>query len=329
MGMIRKTMATAMAGMLLLGTAQAEVTISSALEKQDVDVANDEVKTIFTITPGTEDFTWALFRLEDGEWQPVTEELESGSAISGSGSADGGAVEIGWDYWYNGDWTAADGGVQHRLEVTVGDEVVNTADFYVNFFSQRDYDRVSLVSWEERDDGTVAPSEEEWYVDNTVCVFGPALKDVKPGVTGKWYTAAVVDLSVQGTQRFDLIGAGAWKLGTVTVTVEGDEAVVTYQCTEDLNTMDTWDDITAAREFVMLWPDADAIDTVDPAQIESPFTFGEPFSITESLGGQMTAILYVNNMMTYGSHSPHVTRFWPNLAENAAIRQAMADLLAE
>lgn len=329
MGMIRRTMAAAMACTLLFGAAQAEVTVESALDAGDVDVVNDTAESIFTITPGAEDFAWALYRMEDGTWSPVTAELGSSTVIAGTGTADGGAVEIGWDYWYNGDWTASDGGVQHRLEVSVGGEVVNTADFYVNFFSQRDFDRVSLVSWEERDDGTIAPTEQEWYVDNTVCAFGPALKDMIPGLTGKWYTAAVVDLSVQGTQRFDLIGAGAWKLGTVTVTVDGDEAVVDYLCTEDVNTIDTWNEISVEREFVMLYPDLEAIGTADPAQIESPFAFGEPFSIAQTFGEDTTVILYVNNVMTYGSHSPYVTRFWPNLPENAAIREGMLAMLEE
>lgn len=329
---IRRTLATAMACTMLLGGAAAEgtaPTIDSVLEGQDVDVTSEAAQPIFTIMPGDDDFAWALYRLEDGEWLPVETEKGSGEYVSGTGEAGGDAVQISWDYWFNGDWTASDGGVQHRLEVMVGEDVVTSAEFYVNFFAQRDFDRISLESWQERDDGTIAPEEEVWYVDNTVCAFGPALRDVKPGLTSKWYTAAVVDLSVQGTQSFDLIGAGAWKLGVVTVKVDGDTVVVDYQCTEDRNKLDTWDEIRTGREYVMLYADVEAIESADPAQVASPFAFGTPFSAAEMFGEDTQVILYVNNIMSYNANSPYVTRFWPNLPANAAIRQGMLDMLAE
>lgn len=157
-----------------------------------------------------------------------------------------------------------------------------------------------------------------WYPDNTANVFGPQ-------IDGSWQTFAAVDLSRNGVQTFDLIGAGAWKLGTVTVTVEGDSVVVDYMMTEDAVTTDTWDDITVDAEYVNLFADAAAIDM----GAESAFAFGEPISISQDLGGDTQVCLYVRNQVDFPAHNPFVTRFWPNMPENAALVDAMTALLAQ
>ena len=157
-----------------------------------------------------------------------------------------------------------------------------------------------------------------WYPDNTANVFGPR-------IDGSWQTYAVVDLSADGVQTFDLIGAGAWKIGTVTVTVEGDRVMVDYLMNEDIITTDTWDDVTVDTEYVNLFTDAESIDI----DAESNFAFGEAISISADLGGDTIVALYVCNQVDYPSHSPFVVRFWSNLPENAAIVDAMTALMAE
>ena len=134
-----------------------------------------------------------------------------------------------------------------------------------------------------------------------------------------------MDLSRDGVQSFDLIGAGAWKIGTVTVNVDGDSVVVDYFMTEDVITTDTWDDITVDAEYLNIFADENAIDTA----AESAFAFGEPISISSDLGGDTRVCLYVRNQVDYPFHSPFVVRFWPNLPENCALVDAMTALLAE
>lgn len=168
-----------------------------------------------------------------------------------------------------------------------------------------------------------------WYPNNTVCSFGPEFKTAIPGITNDWYTFSAVDLTVQGTQTFDLVAAGAWKLGTVSVTVNGDEVVVDYLCTEDVNTADVWDEVIASREWFTIFSDLDAVTTVVPEEIDTAFEFGKTISIANDLGGDTEILLYVNNVMTYGHHNPYVTRFWPNLPENKALRESMMQMLAD
>lgn len=157
-----------------------------------------------------------------------------------------------------------------------------------------------------------------WYPDNTANVFGPRIE-------GSWQTYAAVDLSADGVQTFDLIGAGAWKLGTVTVAVDGDSVVVDYRMTEDVITTDAWDDITVDAEYVNLFSDAESVDMA----AASAFAFGEPISISRDLGGDTRVCLYVCNQVDFPAHSPFVTRFWPNLPENRALVEAMTALLAQ
>lgn len=157
-----------------------------------------------------------------------------------------------------------------------------------------------------------------WYPDNTANVFGPQAE-------GTWQTYAAVDLSVQGVQTFDLIAAGAWKIGTVIVNVAEDEVTVTCQMDEDQNTRDIWDDVRVDSEYLNIFADAASIDL----SAASSFAFGQPISISGDLGGDTTVALVISNKVDYPAHSPYVTRFWPNLPENKALVEAMNALLAE
>lgn len=317
---MKKTLALVLALLMLLcGTAMAEnPTVESILDKQDVDVEVGKPSTIFTITPNDADFTWAIYRQEDGEWKVATASLVNTTPLEGSGTAADGAVNIDWDYWFNGDYSGYDGGVEHKLEVSVGEEVVTVVNFFVNYFYHHSFDRVSLLSWFEDYTGVLSAARPCWYPNNTANSFGPK-------VAGSWQTYSAVDLSVQGEQIFDLVAAGAWKIGTVKVTVNGDEVIVTYEMTEDINTRDIWDDINVDSEYLNIFGDAASVDLT----AESTYAFGTPISIANDLGGDTTVALLISNKVDYPSHSPFVTRFWPNMRENKAIVEAMNAILAD
>lgn len=267
---------------------------------------------VFEIAHNGVDYTWQILSFAEGKWTECT------SAHTETGDVDIQALTF-WNPKYGvdggSDKTPNNGELTHWLVITYevnGEAVTDAYEFYGDW---NDYqDSWFGIHWESFTNYTLPC----WYPNNTANVFGPK-------VPGSWQTYAAVDLSVQGTQELKLIGAGAWTLGTVTVTVDGDTVVVDYLMDEDINTRDTWDDINVDSEYLNIFADAASIDIY----AESAFAFGTPFSITEDLGGDTTVALYVCNKVDYPSHSPYVTRFWPNMRENKAIVEAMNAILAE
>jgi len=199
----------------------------------------------------------------------------------------------------NANWDDAE---QHYVvEIVYDNGIVCYGNVYVN----------------DQTDGKLVMASEAWYPDNTACVFGPKMD-------GSWKTYAAVDLSKEGTQTLKLVGAGAWLLGNVNVTVTGDEVVVNYLMNEDVITTDVHDDITVDTEYVNIYADVESMDIA----AESAYAFGQPISIANDLGGDTTVVLYVQLQVDYPVHCPFVYRFWPNLWQNKAIVNAMTDLLA-
>lgn len=272
-----------------------------------VDGANGDEPVLFEISGNGADYDVANYTFADGKWTLTAEYTGLTGDQTVVATNNGGQ---------NTDKTPLNGETMNWLVITyingAGEKVQQGYQYYVDWFQYINGLTAQEVASFSR---LTLPC---WYPDNTANVFGPK-------VNGSWQTYAAVDLSADGTQSFDLIGAGAWKIGTVTVTVDGDSVVVDYYMTEDVNTCDVWDDINIDTEYVNLFADADAIDM----RAESAFAFGEPISISADLGGDTTVALYVCNVVDYPSHSPYVVRFWPNAPENAAIAESMAKLMAE
>ncbi len=155
-----------------------------------------------------------------------------------------------------------------------------------------------------------------WYPDNHAHTFGPTLVD-------DWRTYSIVDLTKDGTTKLRLIAAGAWDLGTVDVTVTGDEMRVTYLMHEDVKTTDIHNDVDVKGDYLNLYTDRTAIDT----NLPSRFDFDQPISIEKDLHGARTVAIYAEIVVDYPSHSPYVYRFWPNMPANKAIVTAMEALM--
>lgn len=272
-----------------------------------VDGADGEEPVLFEITGNGASYDVANYTFVDGKWTMTAEYTGLTGDQTIVATNNGGQ---------NTDKTPLNGEVTNWLVITYTNEAGEEVQLGYQYF----------VDWFQYINGLTAQEVASfsqltlpcWYPDNTANVFGPK-------VDGSWQTYAAVDLSADGVQRFDLIGAGAWKIGTVTVTVEGDSVVVDYYMTEDVNTSDIWDDINVDAEYVNIFADAEAIDV----KAESAFAFGEPISISADLGGDTTVALYVRNQVDYPSHSPFVVRFWPNTPENAAIVDAMEALIEQ
>lgn len=275
--------------------------------KLTVDAADGAEPVLFEITGNGAAYDVANYTFADGVWTLTADHpgLTGDQTIVATNN--GGQ---------NTDKTPLNGEVTNWLVITyvnaAGETVQMGYQYYADWFQYLD-------EWTGAEKGSFTEMTlPVWYPDNTACVFGPQRN-------GSWQTFAAVDLSRQGVQSFDLIGAGAWKIGTVEVFVDGDSVVVDYHMTEDVNTLDTWDDIRVDSEYLNLFADADAI---DPAA-ETAFAFGQPISISADLGGDTTVALCVRNQVDFPAHSPYVVRFWPNLPENRAIVDAMNALLTD
>ncbi len=151
------------------------------------------------------------------------------------------------------------------------------------------------------------------YVNNTVCVQGPAFKDFQNPVTGKWYTFLPIDLTVSGTTTYPLIGGSAWIIGDVTVTVDGDNLTVNYRYYNPaLVEMPTVD----VAQYLNFFSDVTAV-TAEQLEngAETPFTFGNTYSIANDLGGAAKTNLYVNNIATFFDSNTALVRWYDGSAQ--------------
>lgn len=271
-----------------------------------VDAADGEEPTLFEITGNGAAYDVANYTYVNGVWTKTAEYLGlSGDYTVVATNADG----------QNTDKTPLNGETTNWLVITYVNEAGETVQQGYQYYA--DWYRYMNAT------GKVVHSYTDltlpvWYPDNTACAFGPQ-------IPGSWQTCAVADLSSDGVQTFDLIGAGGWKIGTVFLTVSGDEVTVDYRMTEDVITTDTWDDITVDAEHLNIFADVESVDR----KAESAYAFGEPVSISADLGGDTTVAVYVRLTVDFPAHSPFVTRFWPNHPDNAAVVDAMNALLAE
>ena len=81
------------------------------------------------------------------------------------------------------------------------------------------------------------------------------------------------------------------------------------------------------REFFTCFRSTEEVHRLTPRRIESPFTFGKPFCISDYFGDDRVALLYVNNLMSFSTANPYVTRFGMNKPENQDTLNAMKALM--
>ena len=88
-----------------------------------------------------------------------------------------------------------------------------------------------------------------------------------------------------------------------------------------------WDQVHVYREFFTFFRSTEEVHRLTPRRIESPFTFGKPFRISDYFGDDRVALLYVNNLMSFSTANPYVTRFGMNKPENQDTLNAMKALM--
>ncbi len=264
----------------------------------------------FKIEMGQDDtsFDWEIQMWKNGSW------VATGMKAAGL-NAD---TNIDWYYTTDIDkWLDVTGEEKLQLVVTDhkkdGTKATRAHTFYVDWNSDKTLNnRLTL---------------EKWFPHNTACVYGPKMNALVPGIGSKDnITAAVVDLTKEGTQTFKLVAADQWEIGKVFVNVNGDEVTVTYQMTEDINKRDIWDEVIVEKEWFTIFPTKASITSAKRDDLGDGYTFGAPISIANDLGGATTVVLYVNSTVTYGAHNPYVYRFWTNSRYETGARNAMMDL---
>jgi len=167
----------------------------------------------------------------------------------------------------------------------------------------------------------------EWYSNNTACSFGPAFRDLRPGLTDKWYTFTPIDLTRQGRQTFEYVASNKYVIGEVYVDVKEDSVTVTYRNFYDSKSGNT----KTEEEFFTFFRSLASVSRVEPEQLQSQaFSFGVPLSIERDLEGDTSVLLLVCNRVTYCNYvtgEKKLTRFWPNLPERKALRESMLALM--
>ena len=174
---------------------------------------------------------------------------------------------------------------------------------------------------------TVTIERNSLYTDNTACSFGPAFRDVQPGLTDKWYTFTPLDLTEQGRQTYEYVASNMYVIGEVYVDVLGDSVTVTYHNYYE----DQEGKTKTLAEYFTIFPDLDSVTGVEPETMDDiGFRFGQAISIRKDLEGDTNVLLFIRNRVTYSTYvtdKNKLTRFWPNLPERVRIRDTMLEIM--
>ena len=161
-------------------------------------------------------------------------------------------------------------------------------------------------------------AEAPWMWQNTVCSFGPHFRDIDPELTDKWYMFSAIDLSQDGVQTYELVAGGRYKIGNVTIAVNGDEVTVDYDYFNDLYVYNQGD-------FFTIFPDFDSITTVEPSELTA-MEYGKTYSIANDLGGDTNVLLYTCNVVNFQTDIEGIERFYENIPWRKELRQSMLEL---
>ena len=169
----------------------------------------------------------------------------------------------------------------------------------------------------------VEKAEVTHYPNNTICVAGLTLQEANATLPDKWYNVLPIDLTQDGRQYYQLMISNMFLIGEVYVDVWGDEVTVNvslldHGAVRPLGWYGQW--FTNLRE----------VTDTSIESTESGFTFGEPLSISEDLGGADTALLFIRGKASY--YQPFrdgtaLTRYWRNKDEWKEFRQGLQELM--
>ena len=166
-------------------------------------------------------------------------------------------------------------------------------------------------------------AEVTHYPNNTICVAGLTLQEADSSLPDKWYNVLPIDLTEDGRQVYQLMISNMFLIGEVYVDVWGDEVTVSVSLLES----------GAVRPLSWYGRWFTSYGDVTSASIEATdggFSFGEPLSIADDLGGADAALLFIRGKATY--YQPFrdgttLTRYWRNKDEWKEFRQGLQEIL--
>lgn len=174
---------------------------------------------------------------------------------------------------------------------------------------------------------TILVEPGTWYPDNTACVQGLPLRDMKNPKTDKWYHVLPLDLSKPGTYEYPYIASNVYIIGKVTVTIGEDTLSVTYHNNYEAAGGNT----KTLTEYMNVFHSLKDIRSVDPAKMGQGYSYGQEISIERDLGGDQNVLLFILNRVTYCDYVTgykKLTRYWPNLKENKEYRMELEEILS-
>ena len=126
--------------------------------------------------------------------------------------------------------------------------------------------------------------------NNTVCAFGPRLRDVH--LYDQWYMFTPFDASQDGVQTYELVATNRYIVGTVTLTIRDGELTVDYKLNS--NTIDI------TLEFFTVLSEMDDIDRYEPEELLSMrMTKLRPINLEETFGSDRNLVLYFCSRCSY------------------------------
>ncbi len=163
--------------------------------------------------------------------------------------------------------------------------------------------------------------EFKWY-NNTVCLLGLPIRDLKPSLTDKWYTIVPVDLTKDAVYTYPMIAGSIYYVGECQVTVKDGQVTTHFSIPEGL----CYDKRHCLQWFTSL-------DDITPEflnNLNAGYTFGQPVSIADDLKGQDVGILFICNQLQYHIPFSYSGKGFPTRYYSGQdfVRAAQADMRA-
>lgn len=180
-----------------------------------------------------------------------------------------------------------------------------------------------LPKEEEDEDEEEEEPEFVHYPNNTISLAGLTLQEASESLPDKWYNVIPVDLTRQGRQTYFLTITNVRYIGKCYVDVWGDDVTVSYSLIENSA-------IEPKSSYGRWFTHLSQITEESIESSANGFTFGEPVSISQDLGGADVALLFIRSKASYYlpfRDGTELTRYWRNTTEWKEFRQDLQELM--
>ena len=127
--------------------------------------------------------------------------------------------------------------------------------------------------------------------NNTVCAFGPRLRDVR--LDPAWYMFTPFDASQDGKQTYELVASNRYIVGTLTLEIKDGNLTVDYKLADP-----TKFDVTL--EFFTVLNEMGDISKYEPEELQNlRMAVRKPINLEETFGDDRNLVLYFCSRCTY------------------------------